>query len=299
MKKVVGIGGCVLDTVICMKEYPQEDKKMKAERVFSTGGGPVGNALVAISRLGIKAEYLGALSGDGNGKRLADEFEQYGVRADKAVFVPDTVAFTSYIVLSEKEGTRTCVYDRGTVPDDEKNVDYKELETADVLHLDGNCMRSAIAAAKFARAHRVKVSLDAGGFYEGIEELLPYVDILIPSEEFSLKATGEKSTEEAMKKLYARYSPEVLVITQGSKGGIYFENGECKRYQSYKVDCVDSNGAGDTFHGAFLVGYLNGLDTEENCRFASAVSAIKCTKAGVRNALPDMEETIKFINTRS
>ena len=299
MKKVVGIGGCVLDTIICMKEYPQEDKKMKAERVFSTGGGPVGNALVAIARLGVSAEYLGALSKDENGKRLADEFEKYGVQTDKAVFVPDTVAFTSYIVLSEKEGTRTCVYDRGSVPDDEKNVDYQEIDNADVLHLDGNCMRSAIAAAKFAKKRGVKVSLDAGGFYEGIEELLPNVDILIPSEEFSLKATGEKTAEEAMKKLSKLYNPEVLVITQGSKGGIYFEKGECKRYQSYKVDCVDSNGAGDTFHGAFLVGYLNGLGIKENCLFASAVSAIKCTKAGVRNALPDMEETMKFINTRS
>lgn len=298
MKKVVGVGACVLDTVICCGEYPAEDVKYKASEVFSTGGGPVANALVAISRLGKDAEFIGALSADENGKRLKREFEDYGVKASSVKFVENTRAFTSYIVLSEKSGSRTCVFERGNVPDDPENLDFSAIAQADILHLDGNSLRSAIAAAKYAKEKGVKVSLDAGGLYEGIEELLPFVDLLIPSEEFALKCTGKRTAEEAVLELQKRYAPEILVVTQGSKGGVYYEDGEVKTYGSFKVDCVDSNGAGDTFHGAYLVGYMNGLKGLDCCQFASAVAAVKCTKAGVRKALPTMEETQAFIKER-
>lgn len=299
MKKVVGIGACVLDTVICCGEYPAEDIKYRANEVFSTGGGPVANALVAIARLGKDAEFIGALSQDENGRRLKQEFEDYGVRADKVKLIENTRAFTSYIVLSEKSGSRTCVFERGNVPDEPSNLDFSAIEQADILHLDGNSLKSAIEAAKYAKNHGVKVSLDAGGLYEGIEELLPLVDILIPSEEFALKCTKKQTAEEAVLALYEKYSPEVLVVTQGSKGGVYYEDGQVKPYGSFKINCVDSNGAGDTFHGAYLVGYMNGLKGVDCCLFASAVAAVKCTKAGVRKALPTMEETENFLKKNS
>lgn len=296
MKRVVGIGASVLDTVICMREFPEEDKKRRAESVFSTGGGPVGNALVALSRLGVSAEYLGGVSDDGNGVRLLEEFMRFGVRCDRTVKVEGSTAFTSYIILSEKSGSRTCVFDRGTLPDEEGNVCFSAIDGADALHLDGNYLRSALAAAKYAKNSGVKVSLDAGGNYEGIEALLPYVDLLIPSEEFALARTGKKTAEEAMFALQKEYSPEVLVLTQGAKGGLYLDDGVCKSYPSFPVRCVDSNGSGDTFHGAFLAAYLDGMAIKECCLFASAAAAIKCTRAGVRNALPDRFEVQTFLS---
>ena len=173
MKKVIGIGACVLDTVICCKNYPEEDKKMRADDVFSTGGGPVSNALVAITRLGLSASFLGALSDSPEGHRLADEFVRYGVGVEGVRFCENTRAFTSYIVLSAESGSRTCVFERGNVPDDPTALDLTKIGDADILHLDGNSLKSAIAAAKYAKSVGVKVSLDAGGLYEGIEELLP------------------------------------------------------------------------------------------------------------------------------
>ena len=64
----------------------------------------------------------------------------------------------------------------------------------------------------------VKVSHDAGGTYPGVDRLMPYVDYLIPSEEFALKMTGEKSAEEAAQKLFITYHPEVLVLTLSRTG---------------------------------------------------------------------------------
>ncbi len=282
MKRVVGLGACVLDTLINCDKYPKEDTKQKAEQVMLVGGGPVGNALVVISKLGVRAEVVGGFGDDNAAEYLLNDFERLGVSAKNAKKVKGTNSFTSYIVLSQENKTRTCVFDRGSVPDTEENVCLSAIDGADVLHLDGNYLKGAICAAKYAREKGIKVSLDAGGLYANIEELLPLVDILIPSAEFALGLTKETQIEVAMYALNEKYHPEILVVTDGVNGGYYWENGKANHYDSVKVKAVDTNGAGDTFHGAFVAAYCNGKSVKECCDFASKVAAYKCTQIGVR-----------------
>ncbi len=282
MKKIVGLGACVLDTIIECDKYPKEDTKQKAERVFLSGGGPVGNALVVISKLGVQAEVVGAFSCDNSAEYLLEDFRKYKVKTDNVVRIENTSSFTSYIVLAKDKKTRTCVFDKGTVPDEVSNVKIGALEGADVLHLDGNYLNSAIYIAKKAKESGVKVSLDAGGLYTNIEKLLPFVDILIPSGEFAMGLTKTDNIPSAMEILAEKYSPEILVITDGSNGGYYYENDQVKKYDGIKVKAIDTNGAGDTFHGAFLVAYLDGKSVKKCCEFASKVAGYKCTFVGAR-----------------
>ena len=291
MKKVVGLGACVLDTLIACKTYPTEDKKQKAESIFLSGGGPVGNALVVISKLGLQTEIIGGFGNDTAGQYLLSDFEKYGVGIKNATVFNDANSFTSYIVLAKDKASRTCVFDRGSVPDEPKYLHLSAIDGATVLHLDGNYLECAIAAAKYAKENGVKVSLDAGGLYQGIERLLPLVDILIPSAEFALGLTGESTIEAAMYALNEKYSPEILVVTDGSNGGYYYENGQAMHYDSIKVKAVDTNGAGDTFHGAFVTAYCEGKTVKACCEFASKVAAYKCTQIGAR-AYPLTRERI-------
>ena len=296
MSKVVGLGACVLDTLINCDSYPTEDTKKRAESVFLSGGGPVGNALVVISKLGVKAEVIGALAGDNAGTYLIDDFKRYNVITDNVTRISGTSSFTSYIVLSESAQTRTCVFDRGTVPDSPENVRFCAIDDATVLHLDGNYLESAIASANYAKSKGVKVSLDAGGLYQGIERLLPLVDILIPSAEFAKGITGKDTIPEAMAVLWDKYQPEILVVTDGSNGGYYLKDGQVLRYDSVKVKAVDTNGAGDTFHGAFVVAYCSGKTVEECCTFASSVAGYKCTHKGARTYPLTMDKIADFMS---
>jgi hypothetical protein len=167
MKKVVGLGACVLDTLISCDTYPTEDKKQKAESILLAGGGPVGNALVVISKLGVQAEVIGGFGSDNAGEYILGDFQKYGVGVENATVLQGATSFTSYIVLAKDNASRTCVFDRGTVTDDPKNVQLSAIDGADVLHLDGNYLECAITAAKYAKQKGVKVSLDAGGLYAG------------------------------------------------------------------------------------------------------------------------------------
>ncbi|MBR2847929.1 MAG: bifunctional hydroxymethylpyrimidine kinase/phosphomethylpyrimidine kinase [Clostridia bacterium] len=283
MKKVVGLGANVLDTLITCKTFPTEDKKTKAEGIVRLGGGPVGNALVVLAKLGVPSEMIGTFSDDTAGVQILAELQKFGVKTDRAVTVSGTSSFVSYILISGENGSRTCLFDRGTVPDDPSLVDFSAIDGADILHLDGNYMKSAIAAAKYAREKGVKVSLDAGGVYDGILELLPLIDILIPSAEFAMAVTGEPDAKTALEALYKMYSPEILVVTDGKNGGYYWENGRAVHYDIAPATVRDTNGAGDTFHGAFIAAYAKGKSVPEACDFASAVAAYKCKHIGARD----------------
>ena len=283
MKNIVGLGACVYDTLITCAEFPAEDSKKRAESVFHSGGGPVGNALIVASKLGLNCSVIGGFADDDAGRFLLDDFKKYGVNTDGVKKIAGATSFTSYIILSEKDKTRTCVFDRGTVKDDPAVIDEQDIKTADILHLDGNYLNCAIKAAKIAKKHNVKVCLDAGGLYERIETLLPLADILIPSAEFAKGFTGKKNIHDAMNALYKEFLPEILVVTDGGNGGYYYDGGTIKKYDGIKVDAIDTNGAGDTFHGAFLAAYAKGKDVFDCCLFASKVAAYKCEHLGVRN----------------
>jgi len=282
MSKVIGLGACVYDTLINCDVYPTEDTKLKANSVFVAGGGPVGNALYVMAKLGVNASVLGAFAPDNAGKYLLEDFANNGVDVSNAVVLPNATSFTSFILLNEQNKTRTCLFDRGTVTDDPKNLDYTCLEGADLLHLDGNYLNCAIEGAKIAKEKGVKVSLDAGGLYKDIDKLIPYVDILIPSGEFARGFTNTDDIPSAMKILKEKYNPEILVVTDGANGGYYYDGNEIKHYRNFKVKALDTNGAGDTFHGAFITAYLKGEDILSCCEFASATSAYKCLHKGVR-----------------
>lgn len=296
MSKIVGIGANVYDTLITIPFYPEEDTKLGANSITVSGGGPCATGLVAASKLGGQCSYIGVLSDDNGGKYLKSDMEKYGVLTDLIQVKSGYDSFSSCIWLSSKTSSRTCVFNRGNLPglvlDD---AQINAIKSAELLMIDGNEMEAAMRACEIAKENNTKILYDAGGLYDGVDKLLPYADILIPSEEFALGFTKTQNVVDAAKILFEKFSPEILVITQGKDGGIIYDGKDIKKYPAFLVDAVDSNGSGDVFHGAFAYSFIKGYDYYKACIFSSAVSALKCTKLGSRVGVPTFDETIKFI----
>lgn len=296
MSKIVGIGANVFDTLYNIPTYPTEDTKMRATASKTAGGGPVATGLVAAQKLGVETAYIGVLSDDNGGKFLKEDFIKYGVNTDLIEVKSGYRSFASVLWLCADTATRTCVFDKGDLPPLELNVTQKQaIIDAELLMVDGNEMSAAVEAAKIAKDNGTKVLYDCGGLYDGVENLLALTDIMIPSEEFSLGHTGCKTAEEAAKKLYDTYSPEVVVITQGKKGGIIYDGEKITAYPIYPAKVVDSNGSGDVFHGAFAAAVCKGYDYLKCCHFSSAVSGLKCTGVGARESVPNFETTKAYL----
>ena len=297
--QVVGIGSTVYDTLMVVDGFPQEDTKMQGVETKVPGGGPCATALVAAQKLGVTTAYMGSIGDDPFGTFMMDDLKKWNVNTDYVKVIPDTVSFHAVVVLNQKTASRTCVWNKGTVAaPTAEDLNEEVIKNAKVLHLDGHMLDAAIYAAKKCKEWGVKVSHDAGGTYPGIEKLMEYVDWLIPSEEFALKMTGAATAEEAALKLYETYHPELVVLTQGVKGGILLDEKGMRHYDSYKVEVKDSNGCGDTFHGAFVAGKIHGLSNDDACKYASAAAAIKCTRLGARYGMANDQECRAFLKER-
>ena len=299
MSKIVGIGANVFDTLIQVPCFPLEDAKLAVSRITLCGGGPCATGLVAASRLGADCAFIGGFADDTGGRFLREDFKRYGVSTVYTETIKGRSSFASYILINEQNASRTCVFHKGDMPSlSLSRIQEEAVRTADILMVDGNEMDAALAAARLAGESGTAVVYDAGGLYDGVERLLPYADILIPSEEFALGHTGAKTAEQAAERLMCLYHPSVVVVTQGRDGGVYLTDGKSGRYPAFAVHAVDTNGAGDVFHGAFAFAAAEGCGLESCCIFASAVSAIKCTGFGARQSVPELDTVNKFLKER-
>lgn len=293
---ITGIGANVFDTLMIMSRFPEEDTKIYADRVLKSGGGPCATGLVAAARLGARTSWIGVLTDDEGGRFLYDDFVKYGVSTDNIDRETGKESFSSLVLLNKGNGSRTCLLNRGNLSSVRLDAaKIRAIEEADILMIDGNYLDAALEGAKIARKAGTKVLYDAGGLYEGVEQLLEITDYLIPSENFGLTFTGKSNEEDAARDLFERFHPEMVAITTGSTGGILYDGKTASRWPVFKVNVVDSNGAGDVFHGAFAYAMLQKFDFQTASLFASAVSAIKCTKPGARSGVPSLEQTITFL----
>ena len=294
--QIVGIGACVSDTLWCVPSFPAEDTKSRATDVRQAGGGPVATGLVAAEKLGAETAFIGNLADDMGGRFLLSDFEKYGVETSLIKVMGGYRSFSSTLMLAADSGTRTCVFDRGNLPPTALDeAQKKAISDAEILMVDGNDLDAAVEGAKIARKAGRHVLYDCGGNYPNVERLLAVSDILIPSEEFSLAETKCSDAESAAKALFDKYSPAVVVITQGKKGGIMYDGKTVTPYPVFPAVVVDSNGAGDVFHGAFAAALLRGFDYLTCCRFASATSALKCGGVGARESVPSFDEVKNFL----
>ena len=178
--EIIGIGSTVYDTLMVVDRFPQEDTKLEGVETRVQGGGPCATALVAAQKLGVSTAYMGTIGDDPFGRFMLEDLKRWKVDTSRVRIVPDVVSFHAVVFLNRSRSTRTCIWNRGTVPQPApEDVDVSLLRHAKVLHLDGHMLEAAVYAAALCRREGIKVSHDAGGTYPGIERLMPYVDCLM------------------------------------------------------------------------------------------------------------------------
>ena len=169
-------------------------------------------------------------------------------------------------------------------------VDKAAVTSGRVLLVDGHNVAASITAARYARKAGIPTVLDIDNIYAGSEELLPLIDFLVSSTSFPLRMTEESDLQTALKKLAAMTGSLFVAATLGQDGVLAYFQERFIHSPAFTVDCKDTTGAGDAFHGGFIYGLLAGLSVEETLRFANAVAALKCRAIGARTALPALQE---------
>ncbi len=300
MYDVVGLGCACVDFLGVVPYMPGLDDEIQMLAASRQGGGEVATALVALARLGSTTSYVGQVGDDPSGDLIATEFEQYGVDTSHLLVERGATSQTSIVLVDDESGKRTILgvpFTASEIAPDQIRPGF--VEEARYLLLDGTARQAALEAARRARRAGVPVVLDADvlALDSEIELLLELTDILIPSKSFSQRFTGTEDAEKAIGAFRA-FGSSIILITLGEEGCVCHADGDTFHTPIFEVDVVDTTGAGDVFHGAFVRGLLQDWQLAQTVEFAAAVAAIKCAKLGGRAGIPDAAETAEFLASR-
>jgi len=299
-KNVVGVGLACLDHLILWRDMtrPVLDNKVLAFDV--QGGGMAATAMVAVARLGGRAEFWGAVGGDWAGELIVKQLQAEGVDTRHVRRIEGKSGPLVVVCIHQPTGQRHFLYGTGVGDSPEPLGDLADLRTAGCLLTDRQARATAIRAAREARRLGVPVVGDVEGIPAGRCELLSCMDYAIASAECAGPAGADSSHENLREacRVVKDMGPGCVVITLGGKGLVWYDGDQFGRMPAWDVDVVDTTGAGDVFHGAFCRGLVGGLDLEANLAFSSAVAAIKCGHVGGRAGIPTRGQAVEFLATR-
>jgi sulfofructose kinase len=254
-------------------------------------GGQVASAMVACARLGLRAKYIGAIGDDERGRIQMESLRGTGVNLDDVQLCPNCPNQSAYIIIDRSTGERTVLWRHDDcLRIDPERITPEQISNARMLHVDGYDTAAAARAASLARKHAIPVTVDVDTIYHGFDRVLPNVDYLVASSEFPTAWTGVSDPFRALEAIQEEYGMKVAAMTLGAHGSLARECGRYHYSPAFVVNCLDTTGAGDVFHGAFCYAVLQGMPMPDALEFSNAMAALNCTALGARGGIRGLDD---------
>ena len=284
---VLCIGHATYDIMINMENYPIENTKNRVKNLLGCGGGQACNASYLLGKWGIDTTFIGLVGNDLYGKYVKKELESASVDTRYLELKGKTTV--SYIIVNSKNGSRTPLTYH---PTDLTIEDINEDINPDIMLLDGYEYK---IASRLLDKYKDAISiLDAEKNTDEVIDLGKKVDYVICSKLFLEKFTNMKIDKDNVfmaLDIAKKTFPNIIVTLE--EDGCCYNN---KIIPSIKVKAVDSTGAGDIFHGAFVYGLTKKWDIEKILRFSNIAGAMSVTRLGSRNSVFDLKQVEEVYN---
>jgi sugar/nucleoside kinase (ribokinase family) len=294
--KILCAGGAVQDIIMRVDQFPAAGSKVQASEYLITSGGQAGNAAVAVARLGAQCSYIGALgdTDDEVANTIAKTFAGEGIDVSRALRVPGARSSVS-IIMIDRTGEKMIATRRDTglssaTPKDPDGA----VASIDAVLLDNRYATLTLPICMAARKRNIPRVVDLDKPSPPDDPLVMGSTHVIASAEAMRDSTGLKDYGAALQKFGETYKG-FLAVTDGPAGVYWLDKGEMRHMDAFKVEAVDTLGAGDTFHGAFTYRLVETNDVVESMRFAAAAAAIKCTRFGGLMGAPSRAEVEAFL----
>ena len=327
---IVGIGASTLDRFIVVDHFPTGREVQQAISSTTDGGGPVATALATAGKYGSCTIMIDRIGDDMVGRYILEDFHKYNVNTEGIQVDADAKSGTATILVKQKTGERAVFFERATATEPEFLEAHKQLiESAYILHINGRhrkLMRSAMAVAKEVGTI---ISLDGGAqrYDADMKPITEASHIVIVARDYAEKYTGTTNLEEACRIIHERGAC-IAGVTDGANGSYFvWPDGTSYRCEPFtQATVVDTTGAGDSFHGAFLanlvhtINHMKGQDAtsttkhdrasihavellkacahsdlEKAAIFASAVASLNTQGIGGRSPLPTLKSVQELI----
>jgi ribokinase len=299
MFDVVGFGALNLDKLFKVNMIAKPEEEATVLDFKESGGGSAANTIVGLARLELNTGFIGKVADDREGKFLLVEFLHEGVNIN-GVVVAENGRSGSVMGYIDMKGDRALYVDPGVndqIGIQDIKLDY--VSDTQFLHLSSFVAEKPFRAQKelITKLSDVKVCFDPGALYarKGLDNIKPIIQrsyALIPNQTEVKLLTGLDYKQGAKKLL--DLGAEIVVVKLGKRGCYVTDGKENHMIDAYKVEAVDTTGAGDAFCAGFIYGLVKRKDLFECGRLGNFVASHCVSKIGARTGLPrleDLEET--------
>ncbi len=293
---VVGVGLNATDTLLLVPQFPAYGGKAPFVKEIRSPGGQVASAMVACAKLGLRTKYIGSVGDDEGGKILVRSLESAGIDVSDVQLRPNCPNQSAYIVIDQTTGERTVLWQRPDclriVPE---HITTAQVACGKLLHIDGHDTPAVEHAARIARQAAIPVTVDVDTIYRGFDRVLPYVDYLIASTSFPVEWTSERDPFRALELIQHEYGMRVAAMTLGPYGALALSEGRFHYSPAFVVNCQDTTGAGDVFHGAFCYAVVKEFALDDALEFSNAMAALNCKALGAQGGIKGIAAAKRLI----
>jgi len=292
---VVGFGALNLDKLYKVNMIAKEEEEGSVLEFKESAGGSAANTVVGLARLELKTGFIGKVAADREGKFLLDEFRKEGVDVN-GITVSEKGRSGVVMGFIDQKGDRALYVDPGV----NDQVDFKDINLdyvagTEFLHLSSFVGEKPFKAQKklTEQLSDVKISFDPGAIYarKGLNALKPIIKksyVMFPNGIEVKLLTGHDYIEGA--KAFIKLGADLVAVKLGKKGCYVTDGKESHLIEPYKVEAVDTTGAGDAFCAGFLYGLIKQKDLYECGKLGNFVASRCISKMGARTGLPRLEE---------
>ncbi|WP_075183373.1 ribokinase [Pantoea sp. 1.19] len=300
--KLAVLGSINADHILNLPAFPRPGETLQGDHYQVAFGGKGANQAVAAGRAGAQLSFIACVGDDAIGERIRQQLVQDKIdTAPVSVIAGEATGVALIFVNAEGENV-IGIYPGANAALTPERVRAQQATIADadalLMQLE-TPLESVMAAAKIARAHGTQVIVNPAPACALPDSLLAMIDVITPNETEAEALTGvrvdsDEKAAEAAQILHHKGIGRVL-ITLGSRGVWFSEQGRGERIAGFRVKAVDTIAAGDTFNGALLVALLEQQPLPAAIRFAHAAAAIAVTRRGAQPSVPWREEIDRFL----
>jgi fructokinase len=309
---VVGIGSCAVDFFAIVPRLLGSEEKINATRMEIHAGGVTANMLTQVARLGTSTGWLGLIGDDENGRIIQKAFTEDGMDLSGVEVIRGERSSLTWIPVNP--GGERCIYMFPNVTGKlsvlhVKNRFASHIRGAKHFHTEASQLPIVPLkeAMKIAKEANVRIFFDMDvtprffaqmnlGRQEELCDALKLVDVLKPCKAAAREMTGVTDYNRMADQLL-NLGPKIVAITQGEDGCLIASKEKRVQVPAFRVNVVDTTGAGDAFMGGLSYGLLQNWDLERVGVFANACAALCCTKVGAR-AMSKLEEVFSFVKAK-
>jgi sugar/nucleoside kinase (ribokinase family) len=278
--------------LVSEKESRDVLKKLGKIKLKLALAGSASNMLSGANALGNRVSFLGVVGKDKYGKMYQEKMEKEGV-ISHLVFHEGNVTGHS-IILITPDGERTMATHLGAASNfGKEHIKEDEIKKSKILHVEGyklenpNTRRALLHAIKIAKENQTIISMDLSdtGLIRRNKKLFKdivkkYIDVVFANEDEAMEFSGKKNPAEALKEIAKNC--KIAVVKLGAKGSLIEQGKKVFKIKPYKVDMINTNGAGDTYAAGILHGLINGLKLQDAGKIASHIAGLVVASSGAR-----------------